>query len=153
MKSPPGEVLTAYVRRRRQAIVVLGWFSVVFFGVWIGLHLGIGLARGHSLVSGTVTPLEPGSQGGNGFFGDLAVFAVTTACLAGIVAGWNWLASRLGSEPDPSLTQAEIDVEPLYDIEIPRLNKAIVITAIVCLVGSAVFGALPLPMILLKFGW
>jgi hypothetical protein len=155
MNTPTPTAVTSpeSLRRRRQAIVVLGWSSLVFFGAWVGLHLAIGIIRGHSLISGHVRPLEPGTQPGHGLFADTLIFAGTFVVLALLIAGWQWLASRLGDQPDPTLSPEEIESQPLYEIDIPVLNKSIVITAIVCLVGSALLGSAVLPAILTKYGW
>ncbi|MCZ8377360.1 hypothetical protein O6P37_00645 [Mycobacterium sp. CPCC 205372] len=139
------------LRRRRQAIIALGWSSVLVFGGWLGLHLVMGVVRGHSLVSGAVLPTEP--IVGNGWVVDTAAFLATFAVLALILAGWQWLCSRLGDEPDPTLSAEDLAAQPLYIIEIPALNKAIVGSAIVCLVCSALLGSAVLPLIITKYGW
>lgn len=147
--TPP---VTETLRRRRQAIIILGWSSVVFFGAWIAVQLAIGVIKGHSLIHGDVQPLQKGTQGGHGWLPDMLIFVATLIGLAMVIAGWQWLASRLGSDPDRRLSDAEIDAQPLYDVEVPALNKAIIVSAIVCMVAMAVTCAALLPAILIKYG-
>lgn len=139
------------LRRRRQAIIALGWSSVIFFGGWLGLHLTMGVNRGHSLIGGAVRPTAPIT--GNGWLLDTTAFVVTLAGLAAILAAWQWICSRLGDEPDPTLSPQDVAAQPLYIVEVPLLNRLIVASAIVCLAATALLGSAVLPLILMKYGW
>ena len=55
--------------------------------------------------------------------------------------------------PDASLTQAQVDAQPWYLIEIPRYTRGLVVLAIVCTVVISIFGAALMPTVLIVFGW
>jgi hypothetical protein len=141
-----------YLNRRRHAVVALMWSGPVIFGFFITFNVGQALYKGYGLFAGNVHP-KTAPHAGNGFWIDALVIAGTFVILALLVVGWQWLASRLGDGPDTSLTQEEVDAQPLYIIEIPRYTRALVILGAVCIVVVSIMGAALLPAILLTSGW
>jgi hypothetical protein len=73
--------------------------------------------------------------------------------LSALIAAAYWLATRLGDPPDTSLTQAQVDTQPWYLIEIPRYTGGLVVLAIVCTVVISIFGAALMPTVLVVSGW
>lgn len=141
-----------YLNRRRHAVVALMWSGPVIFGFFMTFNVCQALYKGYGLFAGNVRP-KNAPHAGNGFWIDALVVAGTFVILALLVAGWQWLASRLGDGPDTSLTQEEVDAQPLYIIEIPRYTKALVILGMICIVVVSIMGAALLPAILLTSGW
>lgn len=140
------------LERRRRAVVALMWSGPVIFGFFITFNVCQALHKGYGLFAGNVYP-KTTTHAGNGFWIDALVIAGTFVILALLIAGWHWLASRLGDGPDSSLTQEEVDAQPLYLIAIPRYTKALVILGAACIAVVSIMGAALLPAILLTSGW
>jgi hypothetical protein len=141
------------LKGRRQAILVLAWFGVIFFVGWIAFTVAQAVYHGYGLAHGHVVAHQVGDQGGYGWFGDLAVLTGTGAACALIVSAWNWIGSRLPIDADPGLSPAEIDAQPFYVVDIPRITRALIVVGITCALGVTVCGAVLFPVILIKYGW
>ena len=145
--------MTHDLRRRRQAILALAWFGVIFFVGWIGFTMGQAMYHGYGLTHGRVIPGEVGDQGGYGWFGDFLVITGAIIACALLVRAWGWVGSHLPIQGDRSLSAAEIDAQPFYVVDIPRITRALIAVGITCAVGVSVCGAVLFPVILIKYGW
>jgi hypothetical protein len=143
------------LRKRRQAIVALMWSGPALFTFFITINVTQALQHGYGLHSGRPRPESVDtSHGGNGFWRDaLVIGVVIPLTLSALIAEAYWLATRLGDPPDTSLTQAQIDAQRWYLIEIPSYTRGLVVLAIVCTVAISIFGAALMPTVLVVFGW
>jgi hypothetical protein len=131
------------------------WSGPALFTFFITMNVIQALQHGYGLHSGRPRPeAVDTSHGGNGFWGDAVVIGVVIPLtLSALIAAAYWLATRLGDPPDTSLTQAQVDAQPWYLIEIPRYTRGLVVLAIVCTVVISIFGAALMPTVLVVFGW
>jgi hypothetical protein len=141
------------LKRQRQAISALAWFGVIFFAGWITVGVVQAVNHGYGLIHGRVLENEVGDQRGHGWLVDLLLLAGAGAACGLLVGAWRWVVSRLRIGSESIATPAEVEEQPFYLIDIPRITRVLVGVGIACTIGVAVCGALLFPIILLKYGW
>ena len=140
--------------RRRQAVLALAAFTVVFFVGAITVNVvqavhhgsGLGIGDGHPIAG------QVGLQGGHGWLVDALLLGGAILADGLLVAAYAWLGARIPIESARDNAVSAED-EPWYVLEVPRLTRTLVGVGITCAVAVSVCGAILFPIILVRYGW